>query len=206
MNHIAKKAKYEKSEERSVAEISTPVMPSRKSAPEFAPDSPDKIIKLELSRKPESNRAKSSTSVARTTFPAQNMSSALVQQSQWVNDEAIPLIMLPLIEPSTLVAISNGSNGEIKMLKKMNKSYRVLSPLLYLSVVPGQMKYDTCVTAQRRCIAALSELRKALPTSSLSSDFRKSNIASADLPTKPSQARDAPLDVVSAKIIKVSPL
>jgi len=172
-----------------------------------ATDSPDKIIKFDSIRKPEHIRGKSGTLPARSSFFVQISSQAMLDQSKWVDDEAVPMIMLPLIEPSSKVAIQKSESGEIQFLKKVVKSYNLLSALITLDCVVTQMNFDTCVAAQKRCIAILSELRKSIPTESPGSHLSNKALSVGSSPLDQlSRSAVSPLEIVSAKIIKVSTL
>jgi len=203
LGECALKIKPTVGKSQSNEEVNSVVSAKPSSAPEFAPDSPDKIIKLDLPRK-QDTRTKNGNIPARKLFTSQNVSPAMVEQSKWIEDDSIPLILLPLIEPSTMVAIQKGDTGEIKMLKKINKSYRVLSSLLYLNCVPGRIHLEECVTAQQRCISMLANLRKTIPTISQDKTFI-TDTGSNDSISLSEQAflfASTPLKVVSANIIK----
>ena len=160
-------------------------------------DASEKGTKKEVVRKPEPlARSKTSTVSAKSSFFGIS-SQVLMQQSEWVNQDAVPLLVMPLIEPSTMVLVSE-EGGNMKLMKKNMKNYYTLPPLLSLNCAIHNMNYDMCVTAQKRCIAHLSRLRTSLPTSS----YEVLN------PIEPSQhsmqiARHIPiLKIKSAKIIK----
>jgi hypothetical protein len=85
--------------------------------------------------------------------------------------------------------------GKIKLMKKNVKNYFLLSPLLSLNCVVHNMKFETCIIAQKRCILHLSRLRTSLST--LSCEFSLHN----ENPWTSPQTLG--LNIKSAKIIKV---
>ncbi len=125
----------------------------------------------------------------------------LIHQSEWLSNDAVPLLILPLIEPSTMVLVATGETGQIKLMKKNVKNYRVLPPLLSLNCAAHDMNIKTCISAQKRFIMHLSKLRCSLPTSSSSAMVDQNSNSLENLQVA---AHSSALQIKSAKIIKVS--
>ena len=128
----------------------------------------------------------------------QTSSELLMQQSEWIHGDAVPLLILPLIEPSTMVLVAANA-GQIKLMKKNVKNYHLLPPLLSLECALQNMDLNICIEAQRNCTLHLSKLRSSLPTSSLKVVER------FDLsPEMWLREQASIIQIKSAKIIKVS--
>jgi hypothetical protein len=152
-------------------------------------------------------RGKSGSFPQQNTFFSQTPSQAMTEQSKWLDDEQVPMILLPLIEPSSKVAVLKAEKGEIKFLKKMVKTYRLLAPLISLNCVIPEMDFNQCIRAQDFCISRLCDMRRKIPT--ISPDYVlenwHSNIALENSHIKMgSRANDMPLDIHSVTILKVS--
>lgn len=159
-------------------------------------------LKILASSKPNSNAAKKSSLANRASlFPI--VSTALAEQSKWVLDDANPMILLPLVEPSSKVAVLRPESEEIKFHRKLVKSYITLPPLISLHAVIPDMNYETCIATQKLCISTLAELRKTLPTTS--PDNYNENITKDNkLLQQVLSSTVSPLEIASAKIIKVT--
>jgi hypothetical protein len=92
--------------------------------------------------------AKDARARSKELFSGQNAPSSLlaVAQSKWVDDDPIPVVLLPMAEFSS----------------------DFCNKVLALRSVWSAIKYDDCALAQRRLIAQISDLRKSRPASSLS--------------------------------------
>ncbi len=158
-------------------------------------------LKILASSKPNSNAAKKSTLANRASlFPI--VSTALTEQSKWVLDDANPMILLPLVEPSSKVAVLRPESEEIKFHRKLVKSYITLPPLISLHAVIPDMNYETCIATQKLCILTLAQLRKTIPTTS--PDNYNENITKDNkLLQQVLSSTVSPLEIASAKIIKV---
>lgn len=163
------------------------------------PNNADVIIKVPMSR------GKSTTMPVRSSlFPHISNSNAMIEQSKWVDEDAVSPIMLPLIEPSSKVAILK-ANGDIEFLKKASKSFQSFSPLIFLNSVTAKMDFDVCIAAQKKCISILANLRKSVPTISPDSLVESAPSQADDFSSnQPPQPAENPLKIVSAKILKVS--
>ena len=149
--------------------------------------------------RPETSHRNKNTGAPKNLSFGQTSSQILNQQSQWLNNDAVPLLILPLIEPSTMVLVAS-EPGQMKLLLKNAKNYHLLPPLLSLDCAIQDMNYDTCITAQKRCIAHLSKLRTSLVT--LSHEAVEQRL---DQPWNlPVSSSVSALQICSAKIIKVS--
>ncbi len=146
-------------------------------------------------------RTKSTTLPVRSTFFPHINSGAMLEQSKWVDGDILSPIVLPLIEPSSKVAILN-ENGDIEFMKKVAKAYNNLSPLIFLNAVITDMDFDVCIAAQMRCIAILSSMRKSIPTKSPSA-FLDDGPSGGSLSSATRQSADNPLKIISAQIVKV---
>lgn len=125
-------------------------------------------------------------------------SQLLMQHSEWIHDDAVPLLILPLIWPSTMVLVATNA-GQIKLMKKNVKNYHLLPPLISLDCTLQDMDLNVCIEAQKQCMLHLSKLRLSLPTSSLKL------MEQFDLsPEMWSRKQASIIQIKSAKIIKVS--
>ena len=163
-------------------------------------DSFDKVRDTEMIPKQGHSRSKSSTSSGRSSLFTQTSSQVMNEQYKWVDDNEVPPILLPLVEPSSKVVIY-GEDGSIRFMKKMPKSYNVSPPLISLNAVITEMDVNFCIDAQKQCITVLSQLRKRIPTISPCGVLEGASIPASD---KSYKSNENPLTIVSAKIMKVS--
>lgn len=124
------------------------------------------LSSLDSQRKIDLTTSKSSI---RTSFFRAG-SNALQEQSKWVDHESIPLVMFPLIEPSSTVAISNGGD-DIKFLQKAINTYRPISSLLFLDAVISRMNDSKCKEYQERFYSLLAYVRTLIPSTSENDSF-----------------------------------
>ena len=160
----------------------------------------EKGNKKDLTRKPEPPNRNKGAASTKTQMSGQMSNQILKHQSEWLNNDAVPLLVLPLIEPSTMVLVATGEMGQIKLMKKSVKNYRVLPPLLSLDCAAHDMNLETCVAAQKRFVMHLSKLRCSLPTSSSAMVNQESNFSDK----LQIAAHSSALQIKSARIIKVS--
>jgi len=149
----------------------------------------DRIITLDLQRKQDHNSTKLP---ARSSFFRAG-SSILQEQSKWVDGESVPFTILPLIEPSSSLAVSQGSD-DIQFLKKAENTYNNTSPLISLNAVVPKMNVKVCTKLQIQLSTNLSKIRMALPTLSTN----EMALTEAEYLRSPI----IPLGVVSARIVK----
>lgn len=151
-------------------------------------------VKKDTNRKPEPVKINKAI-VTKSALFGQVNSQILSNQYEWLTNDTVPLLILPLIEPSTMVLVSS-EDGKIKLMKKNVKNYHVLPPLISLDCVINNMNYDVCIVAQKRCMSYLSKLRASIATLS------ETKVISTELD---GLAVAAPfLHIESAKIVKVS--
>jgi len=169
-----------------------------------APDSPTPAF-VSVAKPTGHSRAKSGSVTTRSSFFPQMNSQAMTEQSKWVDEDAVPTILLPLVEPSSKVAVMRADSGEIRFLKKFVKSYNILSSLISLHCVVTQMSFETCIAAQKHCITSLTELRRTLPTVSPDNNL-DSEIVTLEMYLLEQLQRStiSPLEIASVKIRKVS--
>ena len=169
-----------------------------------APDSPTPAFVF-AAKPAVHSRSKSGSVITRSSFFPQMTSQAMTEQSKWVDEDAVPTILLPLVEPSSKVAVMRADSGEIRFLKKFVKSHNILSSFISLNCVVTQMSFETCIAAQKRCITSLTELRRKLPTVSPDNN-RDSGIVTLEksLLEQLQRSTVSPLEIASVKIRKVS--
>ncbi len=152
-------------------------------------------VKKDIHRKPELVKINKAIVTKGALFGQVN-SQILSNQFFWLSNDPVPLLILPFIEPSTMVLVSS-DEGKIKLMKKNVKNYHVLPPLISLDCVISDMNYDVCIVAQKRCMSYLSKLRSSIATLS------ETKAISTELD---GLSFAAPfLHIESAKIVKVSP-
>jgi hypothetical protein len=172
---------------------SSDILPPPRAGDVLTPD------KKDGTRRPETViRVKNTTAPAKNPFFGQMSSQILMQQSEWMNNDPVPLLMLPLIEPSNMVCYAE-EGGNIKQVRRRVKHYHKLPRLLSLDCVIHKMNFDTCVAAQKHCIAHLSKLRTSLPTASQKEVEQINQSLNLQIASSTSA-----LQIKSAKIVKVS--
>ena len=164
-------------------------------SPSRAGDHTEKVVKKEVVRKPDTMQRSKSNATKKSFFG--HSSQILMQQSEWMNNEAVPLLILPLIEPSTMVLVA-AELGRIKLMKKNVKNYHLLPSLLSVDCAVHNMQMEICIAAQKRCMTRLSQLRSSLPTSSSEDEEREDRSFNLRVSSHASA-----LQIHSAKIIKV---
>jgi hypothetical protein len=151
--------------------------------------STDRIITLDLQRKQDHNSTK--LPVKTTFFRAGP--SVLQEQSKWVDGESASFTVLPLVEPSSVMAVSGGGD-HIQFLKKADETYNITSSLICLNANVSKMNHRICTKFQKEFSVYLSKIRKALPTLSMNNttsevaEYLRSSIS--------------PLGVVSARMVQ----
>lgn len=151
--------------------------------------STDRIMSLDLQRKQDPNSTKLP---AKTTFFRAGPS-VLQEQSKWVDGESASFTVLPLVEPSSVMAVSGGGD-HIQFLKKADDTYNITSSLICLNANVSRMNHRICIKFQKEFSVYLSKIRKALPTLSTNSttseeaEYLRSSIS--------------PLGVASARIVQ----
>lgn len=151
--------------------------------------STDRIITLDLQRKQDHNLTKLP---ARSTFFRAGPS-ILQEQSKWVDGESVSFTILPLVEPSSVMVVSQGSD-DIQFLKKAEDTYTITSPLICLNADVSKIDHRICAKFQNEFSAQLSKIREALPTLSTNDTYLEES--------QYLQTSISPLGVVSARIIK----
>jgi hypothetical protein len=153
------------------------------------------------------SRGKSGSFPAQSAFFSPTPSQAMTEQSKWVDDEQVPMILLPLVEPSSKVAVLKGEGGEIKFLKKTVKAYQVLAPLISLHCVIPEMEFNQCILAQDLCISRLFNLRRKIATTSPDYVFNRrftNSVFDNSQVEKTPRENEMPLLINSVTILKVS--
>lgn len=128
----------------------------------------ERTTKKDVNKKPELVKPNKSI-LPKTSMFGKMSSQLLIHQSEWLKNDTVPYLILPLIEPSTMVLVYTGS-GKVKLMKKNVKNYHSLSPLISLDCVIDNMKVDKCINAQKKCMAYLSKIRTTLTTLSHTTD------------------------------------
>ena len=146
---------------------------------------------------------------SRSPFFAQTQAPFLQAQSKWMEDEPIPHIPLPLVDPSAIqVALARSGPAGQKAFKDIAAARSLAASVISLRCVAPKIRSESSASAQRRCLASLSELRQRMPTSSVAGGEGSKADASAGLSLYGDVGGDngaslpPPLEVVSAKIVK----
>jgi len=131
----------------------------------------------------------------------------LSNNSKWLEDNPVPMLQLPLIEPSTTLngnlsstttTTTTATTTNAKLIPQdVHAPYKLVPSLISLNCVVPKMRFEDCTAAQKHCIAHLSSLRHTMATSSFDGcQYMKGTQRKEAVPYLP------PLEIISAAIVK----
>lgn len=138
-----------------------------------------------------------------------------IAQSKWLDDDPLPSVQLPLVDPSLLVDGRPDDGKGPAPTDPSGQATQPPMPLVAMNCVIHKIRFETCALAQRRCIASVSDLRQETPTSSSPANpgrrggdpgvfsiygGSRSGGAAGGAPSSPSVP--PPLEVATAQIVK----